>query len=30
MRDEGGGEAETSLEGVPHYLKIRPRSASGG
>ena len=29
VRDEGGGEAEVSLEGVPHYLKIRPRSASG-
>ena len=25
MRDEGAGEAEVSLEGVTHYLKIHPR-----
>ena len=30
MRDEGGREAEVSLERVVHYLKISPRSASGG
>ena len=30
IRDERGGEAEVRLEGVAHYLKIRPRSASGG
>ena len=30
MRDEGGREAKVSLERVVHYLKISPRSASGG
>ena len=25
MRDERGGETKVSLEGVTHYLKIRPR-----
>jgi len=30
MRDEGGREAEVSLERVVHYLKTSPRSASGG